>query len=96
LNGVFCTVSRDNSTGNLNEIWVRLYETSPSDTSCSLYSRASGSSSYDVETFSTSSTGFVELNVSLTDFTEYDYGAYILACSLHTNDAFRSVRTEEA
>lgn len=95
----YCPLIRDDVDGNLSDVWVRLSDQDPEDgdaPSCCVHSVSVHGASEDVECRVAPG---IEKNFSLhfplNDFTEYDYGHYVVTCTLGIEDGIRSIRTNE-
>ncbi len=96
----FCPLMRDEVTGTLDDVWVRVNNTDDEPTQpprCCVYSVSLGGGSFDVECRDApNDLGPMSLHLGLDDFTEFDYGQYIVSCELGFGDGIISIRTSES
>lgn len=95
----FCPLVRDVVSGTLDDVWIRLDEEDGNENdppTCCVHSVSmwGGSEDFECRTAPAIDTS-LSLHFPLDDFSEYDYGHYTVTCSLGTEDAIHSIRTNE-
>lgn len=94
-----CPLVRDAVTGSLDDVWVRVNnENADEDTPpvCCVHSVSLGGGLHDYECQVAPDTEtHMSLRFKLDDFTEFDYGHYVVTCELGLEDTIISIRTRE-
>lgn len=94
-----CPLIRDEVTGTLDDLWVRLNNENKDEQTpprCCVHSVSLGGSLYDFECqTSLDIDGPLSMRFILDDFTEFDHGHYVVTCELGIEDRLISIRTRE-
>lgn len=95
-----CPLVRDAVVGQLEDVWVRVNnENSDEDTPplCCVHAVSLGGSSQDFECQAAQDIdGSASIHFILDDFSEFDYGHYVVSCELGGEDNLISIRTRES
>ncbi len=95
-----CPLVRDEVTGTLDDVWVRVFNDSPVEDTpprCCVNSISIGASMSDFECRTAPDVeGQLSLHFTLSDFTEFDYGHYTVDCDLGDGDTIIGIRTSES
>ena len=100
LQEYICPLVRDDIDGELDDVWVRVFNRRVEDgnaPACCVYSISLGASFQDYECEAAANVyGRASIHLTLDDFTEYEYGHYAVFCDLGLTDSIISIRTRES
>ncbi|WP_106393988.1 hypothetical protein [Enhygromyxa salina] len=98
LQTYMCPVVRDDPNGNLDFVRVRTYDNNShhgDPVMCTVWAVSVDGTSSNASSVQTTTGGLETLEFALNGFIEFDYGHYVIECSMGTGDQIVSYRTNE-